>query len=68
MDERTLKIGANILHRVIRTSGMSVMELSRQGKVAYDSLLAAVNGQRLMPVKDAIRICMLSGVQPEDIA
>ena len=42
MDERSRKIAANVLRRVVRTSGMSIMELARQGRVGYDSLLAAM--------------------------
>ena len=68
MDDRLKKTAANVLRRVARTSGISVMELARQGRVGYEALLAAINSERPLPTKDAIRICMISGVRAADIA
>ena len=68
MDERSRKIAANVLRRVVRTSGISIMELARQGRVGYEALLSAMNAERPLPTKDAIRICMISGVRAADIA
>ena len=68
MDERSRKIAANVLRRVVRTSGISIMELAKQGRVGYDLLLAAMNAEKPLPTKDAIRICMISSVRAADIA
>jgi hypothetical protein len=61
-------VAANILRRVIRLSGMTVMELARRGRVSYADFQEALNGDKPLSAKDAIRICMMAGVTAQEIS
>jgi plasmid maintenance system antidote protein VapI len=61
-------VAANILRRVIRLSGMTIMELARRGRVSYEAFQEALNGDKPLSAKDAIRICMMAGVSVQEIS
>ena len=59
---------ASLLRRISRQSGMKPAELAIRASVPLLALMAAMNGERSLPAKDYIRVSMVSGVLPADVA
>ena len=47
---------------------MKPTELAIRACVPLPALMAAMNGERPLPAKDCIRVSMVSGVAPADVA
>ena len=47
---------------------MTPAELAVRAGVPLPALMAAMNGERPLPTKDYIRVSMVSGVEPADVA
>ena len=69
MDTRDPKVmGASLLRRISRKSGLSPAELAHRACMPVNVLMEAMNGERMLPARDCIRLSMLSGVLPADVA
>ena len=61
-------MGASLLRRISRKSDMTPVVLAQLCKIPPVTLMAAMNGERPLPAKDCVRLSMMSGLEPADVA